>query len=157
LAAVYFMAAATCLLCSAVWHTKKSIADLRAFATCTSVDLMGISLLISASLALASYIAFYGHPAWQLFYLGTSALGLAAGLFLPWTDVLHSPECAMINIAAAIVPRRGKPSSPRQGKIPIERYIVEKKICFRALRIMLMSLSWNSEGCCMTSISEPLT
>jgi adiponectin receptor len=103
-AAIYFSAAIGCMLCSVVWHTAKSIADAKAMTSFVAVDMMGISIIITASFIMTSYTAFYGDPFWQRIYMTTSLLGGIAGLVLPWTSLFRRRDFALIKIDTSRIP-----------------------------------------------------
>ncbi|KAF2103220.1 HlyIII-domain-containing protein [Rhizodiscina lignyota] len=103
-AGLYISAAAVCLLCSVVWHTAKSTADLKSMSAFASVDMMGISLIVTASMVVTQYAAFYTQPFWQCVYMIPSLLGGLIGLVLPWTSLFRRHDLALIKIDTSRLP-----------------------------------------------------
>jgi adiponectin receptor len=103
-AGTYFSAAAACMLCSTVWHTAKSISDAKAMFSFVSVDMMGISLLLTASVVMTEYTAFYNDPFWKRMYMTLSIIGGIGGLVLPWTSLFRRHDLAYIKIDTSRIP-----------------------------------------------------
>ncbi|KAI9805603.1 MAG: hypothetical protein M1826_004763 [Phylliscum demangeonii] len=99
IAAVFFLAAAKCLVCSAVWHTMSSIAQQSVLERFACVDYSGISLLIAASIITTEYTAFYCEPASRRAYMAaTAALGLA-GIAVSWHPRFNGADMSAARVA----------------------------------------------------------
>ena len=99
LTALFFGAAAKCLVCSTLWHTMNSIADVALMRRFACIDYTGISLLVAASIMTTEYAAFYCEPASRAAYLlATAALGLA-GTILPWHPAFNRADRAWARVA----------------------------------------------------------
>ena len=96
--ALFFLAAAKCLVCSTLWHTFSSISDLTVMERFACVDYTGISLLVAASIMTTEYTAFFCEPASQAAYLvATACLGLA-GSILPWHPAFNRADRAWARV-----------------------------------------------------------
>ncbi|PGH01943.1 hypothetical protein AJ79_07774 [Helicocarpus griseus UAMH5409] len=99
IAAVFFVAACKCLVCSTLWHTMNSIASQPLMERFACVDYTGISLLVAASIVTTEYTAFYCEPVSRWVYiLTTSALGIA-GVILPWHPTFNRADMAWARVA----------------------------------------------------------
>ncbi len=89
---VYLLATILCTGCSVSWHTMRCIADHGTMSCFSSVDLMGVTTLVIASVLVAQFVAFADSTFWQYGYMGTSlALG-AAALTACWLPIMRRPE-----------------------------------------------------------------
>lgn len=99
IAAVFFVAACKCLVCSAVWHTMNGIAHQTVMERFACVDYTGISLLIAASIMTTEYTAFYCEPLSRAVYmLATGLLGLG-GVVVPWHPAFNRPDMNWARVA----------------------------------------------------------
>ncbi|OCL09641.1 HlyIII-domain-containing protein [Glonium stellatum] len=97
-AAVFLVSACLCMLCSVMWHTFKSIAEREAMHTFASVDMIGVTILLTASAMMTEYAAFYCDRPWQMFYISlTCAFGLN-GIILPWVPKFRHPDAAWTRV-----------------------------------------------------------
>lgn len=98
-AAVFFFAACQCLVCSTIWHTMNSVADINLISMFACVDYTGISLLIAASIMTTEYTAFYCEPTSRWIYMITTALLGVAGVILPWHPRFNGQDMAWARVA----------------------------------------------------------
>jgi adiponectin receptor len=98
-AAVFFFAACQCLICSIVWHTMNSVADVNLISMFACVDYTGISLLIAASIMTTEYTAFYCEPVSRWIYMVTTALLGIGGVILPWHPRFNGADMAWARVA----------------------------------------------------------
>jgi len=99
IAAVFFLAACKCLVCSCMWHTMNSVANQTLMERFACVDYTGISLLIAASIMTTEYTAFYCEPLSRSIYLGlTATLGIG-GVILPWHPTFNRQDMAWARVA----------------------------------------------------------
>ncbi len=99
IAAVFFFAACQCLICSIVWHTMNSVADVSLISMFACVDYTGISLLIAASIMTTEYTAFYCEPVSRWIYMVTTALLGIGGVILPWHPRFNGQDMAWVRVA----------------------------------------------------------
>jgi adiponectin receptor len=99
IAAVFFFAACQCLLCSVIWHTMNSVADVCLISMFACVDYTGISLLIAASIMTTEYTAFYCEPVSRWIYMVTTALLGIGGVILPWHPRFNGADMAWVRVA----------------------------------------------------------
>jgi len=99
IAAVFFFAACKCLVCSTLWHTMNSVADLTLMERFACVDYTGISLLIAASIMTTEYTAFYCEPVSRWIYLITTATLGIGGVILPWHPTFNRQDMAWARVA----------------------------------------------------------
>ncbi|KAI5284465.1 hypothetical protein KEM54_001308 [Ascosphaera aggregata] len=99
IAAVFFFAAAKCLVCSTVWHTMNSISSQPLMECFACVDYTGISLLVAASIVTTEYTAFYCEPisCWT-YILVTTFVGVL-GSILPWHPRFNGHDMAWARVA----------------------------------------------------------
>ncbi|OJD17056.1 hypothetical protein ACJ73_08829 [Blastomyces percursus] len=98
-AAIFFIAACKCLVCSTLWHTMNSIASQPLMERFACVDYTGISLLVAASIVTTEYTAFYCEPVSRWIYIvTTSTLGIA-GVILPWHPTFNRADMAWARVA----------------------------------------------------------
>ncbi|KAF2499568.1 HlyIII-domain-containing protein [Lophium mytilinum] len=98
IAAVFFFAAAKCLVCSTIWHTMNSISHQTLLERFACVDYTGISLLVAASIMTTEYTAFYCEPVSRWIYmLTTAALGIG-GVILPWHPTFNRQDMAWARV-----------------------------------------------------------
>lgn len=99
IAAVFFIAACKCLVCSTMWHTMNSIASQPLMERFACVDYTGISLLVAASIITTEYTAFYCEPVsrWTYIFM-TSSLGIA-GVIFPWHPTFNRADLAWARVA----------------------------------------------------------
>ena len=98
-AAVFFFAACQCLVCSIIWHTMNSVADVDLISMFACVDYTGISLLIAASIMTTEYTAFYCEPVSRCIYMATTALLGVGGVILPWHPRFNGAHMAWARVA----------------------------------------------------------
>lgn len=98
-AALFFFAACQCLVCSIIWHTMNSVADVGLISMFACVDYTGISLLIAASILSTEYTAFYCEPVNRCVYMVTTALLGVGGVILPWHPRFNGPHMAWARVA----------------------------------------------------------
>jgi adiponectin receptor len=99
IAAVFFFTACLTLVCSTIWHTMNSVADLHAISTFACVDYTGISLLIAASIMTTEYTAFYCDPLSRWVYMSNTALLGLGGVILPWHPRFNGADMAWARVA----------------------------------------------------------
>ncbi|KAK4042447.1 hemolysin-III related-domain-containing protein [Parachaetomium inaequale] len=99
IAAVFFFAACQCLICSIIWHTMSSVADVCLISMFACVDYTGISLLIAASIMTTEYTAFYCEPVSRWIYMVTTALLGIGGVILPWHPRFNGQDMAWARVA----------------------------------------------------------
>ncbi|KAL2144392.1 hypothetical protein VTI28DRAFT_9129 [Corynascus sepedonium] len=99
IAAVFFFAACQCLICSIIWHTMNSVADVCLISMFACVDYTGISLLIAASIMTTEYTAFYCEPVSRWIYMVTTALLGIGGVILPWHPRFNGADMAWARVA----------------------------------------------------------
>lgn len=99
IAAVFFFAACQCLVCSIIWHTMNSVADVNLISMFACVDYTGISLLIAASIMTTEYTAFYCEPVSRWVYMTTTALLGVGGVILPWHPSFNGAHMAWARVA----------------------------------------------------------
>lgn len=98
-AAVFFVMASLTLVCSIIWHTMNSVADVNAISMFACVDYTGISLLIAASIMTTEYTAFYCDPLSRWIYMGLTAFLGTGGVILPWHPLFNRPDMAWTRVA----------------------------------------------------------
>ncbi|EAS29245.3 hemolysin III family channel protein [Coccidioides immitis RS] len=99
IAAIFFIAACKCLVCSTVWHTMNGIASQSLMERFACVDYTGISFLVAASIVTTEYTAFYCEALSRWIYiLMTSSLGIA-GIILPWHPTFNRADMAWARVA----------------------------------------------------------
>lgn len=99
IAAVFFFAACQCLICSIIWHTMNSVADVSLISMFACVDYTGISLLIAASIMTTEYTAFYCEPVSRWIYIVTTAILGIGGVILPWHPRFNGQDMAWVRVA----------------------------------------------------------
>lgn len=99
IAAVFFFAAAQCLVCSTIWHTMNAVADVDLISMFACVDYTGISLLIAASIMTTEYTAFYCEPVSRWVYITATALLGVGGVILPWHPRFNGADMAWARVA----------------------------------------------------------
>ena len=98
-AAMFFFAACQCLVCSTIWHTMNSVADINLISMFACVDYTGISLLIAASIMTTEYTAFYCEPVSRWVYMVTTAVLGLGGVVLPWHPKFNGQHMAWARVA----------------------------------------------------------
>jgi adiponectin receptor len=99
IAAIFFFAACQCLICSIIWHTMNSVADVSLISMFACVDYTGISLLIAASIMTTEYTAFYCEPVSRWIYMVTTAVLGVGGVILPWHPRFNGQDMAWARVA----------------------------------------------------------
>jgi adiponectin receptor len=99
IAAIFFFAACQCLICSIIWHTMSSVADVCLISMFACVDYTGISLLIAASIMTTEYTAFYCEPVSRWVYMVTTAILGIGGVILPWHPRFNGQDMAWVRVA----------------------------------------------------------
>ncbi|KAL2270883.1 hypothetical protein VTJ83DRAFT_254 [Remersonia thermophila] len=98
IAAVFFFAACQCLVCSVIWHTMNSVADVGLISMFACVDYTGISLLIAASIMTTEYTAFYCEPVSRWVYMIATAFLGVGGVILPWHPRFNGQDMAWVRV-----------------------------------------------------------
>ncbi|KAF2016043.1 IZH family channel protein-like protein [Aaosphaeria arxii CBS 175.79] len=98
IAAVFFFAAAKCLVCSTIWHTMNSISHQTLLERFACVDYTGISLLVAASIMTTEYAAFYCEPNSRWMYMLTTAFLGIGGVILPWHPTFNRQDMAWLRV-----------------------------------------------------------
>ncbi|KAF2266357.1 HlyIII-domain-containing protein [Lojkania enalia] len=96
--ATFFAAAGICLGCSVFWHTMKCHCDPHFMISCASVDLSGVTIMISAMNVLAQYTTFYCSSSFQKVYISLTALSGAISLILGWSPKFRHPDLAWVRV-----------------------------------------------------------
>jgi adiponectin receptor len=99
IAAVFFFAAAKCLICSCMWHTYNCVANKTLLERFACVDYTGISFLIAASIMTTEYTAFYCEPISRWAYIATTFILGVAGVILPWHPTFNAKNMAWGRVA----------------------------------------------------------
>ncbi|KAI8869783.1 HlyIII-domain-containing protein [Ramicandelaber brevisporus] len=81
---LFLAAASACLLCSSIYHTFLCHSRKSVLRSCITIDYMGISILINASVSTVVYYGFYKQSLLQIIYLSIIAVVTLAGVILPW-------------------------------------------------------------------------
>ncbi|BGP33924.1 inc metabolism membrane protein [Rhodotorula toruloides] len=84
IAVLFVLSAMHCLLCSTTWHLMSGCATSHWFRGAACVDYVGISGLIAASVAGATYYGFYSHPALAASYMCFNFIVGVTGMIVPW-------------------------------------------------------------------------
>ncbi|BGP26317.1 inc metabolism membrane protein [Rhodotorula toruloides] len=84
IAVLFVLSAMHCLLCSTTWHLMSGCATSHWFRGAACVDYVGISGLIAASVAGATYYGFYSHPALAASYMCFNFVIGVTGMIVPW-------------------------------------------------------------------------
>ena len=98
-AAMFFFAACQCLVCSTIWHTMNSVANVSLVSMFACVDYTGISLLIAASIMTTEYTAFYCEPVSRWFWMTLTAVLGICGVILPWHPTFNGQDMAWARVA----------------------------------------------------------
>lgn len=98
-AAVFFFAAAKCLVCSTMWHTMNSISNQTLMERFACVDYTGISFLVASSIMTTEYTAFYCEPVSRWIYMLTTAAFGIGGVILPWHPTFNRNDWAWVRVA----------------------------------------------------------
>jgi adiponectin receptor len=88
----YLLAAILCTTCSVSWHTMRCIASHSTMSCFSSMDLMGVTTLVIASVLVTQFIAFVDSPFWQHSYMGASLTLGATALTACWLPIMCRPE-----------------------------------------------------------------
>ncbi|KAJ4163298.1 hypothetical protein LMH87_005037 [Akanthomyces muscarius] len=97
-AAVFFIMACLTLVCSVIWHTMNSVADVNAISIFACVDYTGISLLIAASIMTTEYTAFYCDPISRWTYMLLTAFLGIGGVIMPWHPRFNRPDMSWARV-----------------------------------------------------------
>lgn len=97
-AITYCITAAFSLCCSTAWHTFRCSSQLRVMAAFVSVDILSVSLILTAFNILVIHTLFYSQPHLRDIYLSLSLLWCLAGMVLPWTNLFRPIEVAPVVI-----------------------------------------------------------
>lgn len=81
---VFLIAAMKCLVCSTVWHTFSSVANIDHMKRFACVDYTGITILIASSILTTEYAAFYCRPISRTAYMVVTTLFGIVGTFITW-------------------------------------------------------------------------
>ncbi|KAI9794844.1 MAG: hypothetical protein M1816_002972 [Peltula sp. TS41687] len=99
IAAVFFIAACKCLVCSTMWHTMNGIAKQTLMERFACVDYTGISFLIAASILTTEYTAFYCEPVSRALYMLTTAMLGIGGIIVPWHPTFNRSDMSWARVA----------------------------------------------------------
>jgi adiponectin receptor len=99
----YVFAIAACLACSSSWHTMKCISHESLMWKFASVDMMGVSILISATSIMTEYTGFYCHPMKRLLYISATCLCGLACMILPWQEWVRHPSAQWIRVGLFVL------------------------------------------------------
>jgi adiponectin receptor len=108
LAKGYFAAAIISLLCSGAWHSFRCCSRVHVMSAFVSVDIMAVSLILTAFSVVTTYTAFYTQPDVGRVYITSCLTWCVAGLVLPWTDFFRPGEIAPIRIKGRLEERGWK-------------------------------------------------
>ncbi|KAI9591623.1 hemolysin-III related-domain-containing protein [Syncephalis fuscata] len=92
----FFIAATKCLCCSVLFHTFTCHVRLTVMKRAATLDYIGISLLISASVMVTAYYGFYCDESLARLYMTTAGIVGAIGFVLPWFDWFDSKEFRLV-------------------------------------------------------------
>lgn len=118
-AAVFFIAACKCLVCSTMWHAMSSISSQTLMERFACVDYTGISLLVAASIMTTEYTAFYCEPISRWTYMLTTAFLGIGGVILPWHPTFNRADMAWLRVAFYV-------SLSATGAIPVVQLIATR-------------------------------
>ncbi|KAK5996103.1 putative C30D11.11-like protein [Cladobotryum mycophilum] len=93
-ALTYFVTGAASMICSSAWHSARCSSRVRLMSSFVSVDIMSISLILTAFNILFLHVAFYQQPYIRGGYIMSSLVWLIAGLLLPWTNAFRPANIA---------------------------------------------------------------
>ncbi|KAI9228801.1 MAG: hemolysin-III related-domain-containing protein [Piptocephalis tieghemiana] len=100
---IFFAAVAKCLLCSVMYHTFTCHSHLPTMKCAATLDYMGISLLITASLLVTEYYGFYCMDGPRNAYmLATAVMGLV-GSILPWFPWFDEREYRGVRVSVFLL------------------------------------------------------
>ena len=99
----YIFAIAVCLACSCSWHTMKCISHESLMWKFASVDMMGVSILISATSIMSEYVGFCYHPTKRMFYILTTCVCGLACMILPWQEWVRRPNAAWVRVGLFVL------------------------------------------------------
>jgi adiponectin receptor len=88
----YLLAAILCTTCSVSWHTMRCIASHSTMSCFSSIDMMGVTTLVIASVLVTQFIAFADSAFWQYSYMSASLTLGAVGLTSCWLPIMCRPE-----------------------------------------------------------------
>lgn len=100
-AITYCATAALSLVCSTAWHTFRCSSRLRVMAAFVCVDIMSVSLILTAFNILVIHTLFYARSRLREVYIFSSLLWCLAGVVLPWTNLFRPVEIAPLVVRAA--------------------------------------------------------
>jgi len=89
---MYLLAAILCTSCSVSWHTMRCIASHSTMSCFSSMDLMGVTTMVIASVLMTQFLAFADSPFWQYGYMGASVMLGATALTACWLPIMCRPE-----------------------------------------------------------------
>ncbi|GAA5860814.1 hypothetical protein JCM3774_003148 [Rhodotorula dairenensis] len=99
IAVLFVVSAMHCLLCSTAWHLFSGCATTGWFRGAACIDYVGISGLIAASVAGATYYGFYDHPQLASAYMAFNFIIGGIGMLVPWQNWFNQREYKMWRIA----------------------------------------------------------
>ncbi|KAI9658808.1 MAG: hypothetical protein M1831_003834 [Alyxoria varia] len=149
-AAVFFIAACKCLVCSTLWHTMSSISNRQLMERFACVDYSGISMLVASSIATTEYTAFYCEPLSRNLYLSlTMGLGVG-GTILPWHPTFNRADMAWFRVAFYV-------TLAATGFVPIAQLSFTKGFAWAAYFYapILKSISVYLGGACLYAGKVP--
>jgi adiponectin receptor len=88
----FLVASIACTACSVCWHTMRCISAHSTMSCFSSIDCMGVTLLILASVLVTQFVAFSHSPFWQYIYMGGSLTLGVLGLLVSWLPIMRRPE-----------------------------------------------------------------
>jgi adiponectin receptor len=95
----YIFAVTISLSCSVSWHTMKCISDQHIFCIFSSVDMTGISILISTTAIMTQYTAFYYNGTKQVIYMVFTLLCGFVCIALSWQAWMRVPGAAWVRVS----------------------------------------------------------
>ena len=97
--ALFFFAAAKCLICSIMWHTMSGIANKTLLERFACVDYTGISFLVATSILSTEWTAFYCEPISRTIYMTLTVILGVTGTILPWHPAFNRADMAWARVA----------------------------------------------------------
>ena len=97
--ALFFFAAAKCLICSVMCHTLNGIANQNLLERFACVDYTGISFLVATSILSTEWTAFYCEPVSRTVYMTLTVILGIAGTILPWHPTFNRADMAWARVA----------------------------------------------------------
>jgi adiponectin receptor len=99
----YIFAVAACLACSTSWHTMKCVSHESLMWKFASLDMMGVSMLISATSVVTEYTGFYCNLRKRLLYISITCFSGLTCMILPWREWVRRPSAAWIRVTLFVL------------------------------------------------------